>query len=268
MSRDKSAIQGKIEAIMRLAEDPGASQAERDLALSRVSALIEKHAIDAADLNPHSGQFVQEEIVKERFVTSDMRQLHAYRVRGFHRVVLAFGAGSYRSPKRTRDGVEELVVFAPVSVMESLRVLLPMLQMQEMAATEAYIKHVKKTDGAIKALLEYISEARRSGWDHKRATNALNREIRHRRQSFCLAWYTEVARKLEATRQEVIGQEGSKYLPVLVDTKTRIAQAMAALGLKDCRDVTVNRHGWAAGTEAGRWADIGQQRVGSRLALT
>lgn len=259
----------KIESLLRMAEDPGATEGERNLALSRAAEIAAKYQIDASKLDPHSGQYVQEDIATHTFEVPTGYGLNALRNRGLFQVVAAMGARGYAQD--VRKGVEEMVVYAAESTMDVLKVLIPSLIIQEASASAAYIRKLRKDDPWVRQIQDDISQLLAHDWSAKGHIKVLNAEIRRRRKSFCLAFFVEAAKRVEAKRADAVQGAGDKYSIVLVDTKDRIDQAMADLNLRPVhrRKTKWSADAWTKGSTAGAAAMVGQTEVNisGRIAL-
>lgn len=260
----------KIERLLRLAEDPGTTQEERDLAMQRALALAEKHQIDAAEIDPHSGRYKRGDIVTHVFPIPTTYGLNSTRTHGVYDVLRAMGGDGYSRQTTGRGKAEELVAYAPEAAMDVLKALLPSLILQEAHASAAYIKYLKANHPGLKAMQAVISDMRAQKADPRDFVNHLNSEIRYRRKSFCLAFFVEAAEKIRKTRKDAVQQAGRGYAMVLVDAADRIAAMLAEVdGLREARPGGKwDKDGWDSGTAAGRQALVGQTEVnGGRLAL-
>jgi hypothetical protein len=269
-------IRNRIKSLLRLAEDPNATQGERDSAIDRVAALTEKYKIDASRLDPHSGQWVREEIEIHTFHLPSTYGISNDRHHGVYQAVEAMGASAYliKQGHRRRNGgqryvMEGITVHATASTMQVLKVLIPSLVLQETSASTAFIAGLKKTDQNLLALQDVIRMLREAGADPKKYVNDLNRRIRLHRKSFCFAFFVEAAKRITAKRADAVREADDRYALVVVDTADRIAQSMAD------EELTNSRHrgrysaaGWDGGTEAGQQAMVGQTEVhGGRLEI-
>lgn len=271
MTTPDERIREKILSLLRLAEDPGATKEERDLALQRVLTLAEKHQIDASQMDPRSGQYTREAIVTHHFQIPSAYGLSSVRGHGIYDVLKAMGGDGYTCKTGgSRSKTEELVAYAPESSMSVLKVLLPSLLLQERTASNAYISYLKTSHPAFRELRTAITDIRAAGKDPKRYTAQLNSEIRYRRKSFCLAFFVEAAEKIRRTRKDAVQQAGRGYALVLVDTADRIKVMLDEVeGLRETRTRgRWSEDGWNSGTAAGQQAMVGQTEVhGGRLAL-
>jgi hypothetical protein len=263
-------IQEKIKSLLRLAEDPGTTQEERDVAMERVYRLADKHRVDTAKLDPHSGQYQREDIVIHTFTYPTSYGLNTTRGYGVIEVLNAIGGRGYvRSIPHGKGEQEELVAYATESAMEILKVLLPSLMLQEVNAGIKYIAETRQ-EPSIAHIQRLITAMKNDGNDPKDFVRHLNSEIRTRRRSFCLAFYSEAAERIRLKRADAVQEAGRGYEVVLVDTAARIAQMFEELdGLRNARTGGQwSTHGWEHGSAAGRRAMVGQTEVhGGRLAL-
>jgi hypothetical protein len=263
-------IRARIESLLRLAEDPGATDQERALALDRVAELTQKYAIDASKLDPHSGQYQREDVVTHAFRFPTSYGLNSARGHGINQIIAAMGADGYiRNVRRGKGTEEEMVVFATESTMEVLKVLIPSLTLQENNACRKYIERVQQEPG-IASLRKIVSLMRQDGKDPKEFKKHLDSEMRFRRRGFVLAFYVEAAERIRLKRKDAVQAAGRGYEVVLVDAAARIAQQMADIsGLSRSRPRgSISADGWDRGTEAGRQAMVGQTEVhGGRKAL-
>lgn len=266
-------IRTKIESLLRLAEDPGATADERANAMDRVAALMAKYQIDASRLDPHSGQYMQEEIVMHTFDIPSSYGLSDIRHHGLYQVVQAMGADGYAIKKWAgrRYRREGLRVHATESTLHTLRILIPSLILQETAASAAYIARTKQEDSGLIALRKTITAVRDAGGDAKACRKEFDAIIRSRRKGFCGAFYVEAAHLIKERRKDAVQEAGRGYDLVVVDTADRIRQSLADLDLstrKIRRDTRFSVHGWENGTRAGRQALVGQTELhGGRLEL-
>jgi hypothetical protein len=263
-------IREQIESLLRLAEDPGTSQDERDLAMDRVYRLANKHRVDATKLNPHNGQYQREDIVIHTFTYPTSYGLNTTRGYGVIEVLEAMGGRGYarRIPYGKKGEQEELVAYATESTMEILKVLLPSLMLQEVNANIKYIAETRQ-DPSITHIQRLITAMKNDGADPKDFVRHLNSEIRARRRSFCLAFYVEAAERIRLKRADAVQEAGRGYQVVLVDTAARIARMFEDLKLRSARSGGQwSTDGWDHGTVAGRQAMVGQTEVpGGRLEL-
>jgi hypothetical protein len=264
----------RVESLLRLAEDPGISAEERANAMAKVAAIVTKYQIDTARLNPHSGQYTQEEIVTHTFTVPSSYGVGLYRNRGIYLVVGALGGKAYtcRAPG-TKSG-HALTVYAAESTMNVLQALLPSLIVQEMNALSAYIRRLKEEDPWFITASATLATLRSGGerWerDLKSNTKVWNAEIRQRRTAFCMGFFVEAAKQVKEKRQDAVQGAGEKYAVVLVDTADRIAQAMADLNTRTIRQRKArwNLQAWGDGSVAGQAAMVGQTEMhGGRIAL-
>lgn len=264
-------IREQIESLLRLAEDPGSSQEERALALDRVTTLMEKYQVDASKVDPHSDRYTREDVITDVFRYPTSYGLNSTRGHGLFDVLKAMGADGYvrMVPRGKKGKEEELVAYAAESTMDVLKVLLPSLMLQEANASAGYIDKVRQEPG-LDSLQRVISKIRKNGGDPKLFTGQLNSELRRRRKSFCLAFYTEAAERIRLKRKDAVQEAGRGYALVLVDTADRIAQLLAEIdGLRNQKAGGMwSDHGWQHGTTAGQQAMVGQTELyGGRLAL-
>lgn len=276
MSNDS--IRTRVEALLRLAEDPNAAQNERDIALDRIATITEKYKIDASRLDPHSGQWVQEDIVTHTFDVPTAYGLSDTRHRGLYLVVEAMGADSYiiKNGHLRKNGTQRyvssgLVVHAPESTMHVLKMLLPSLLLQEASASAAFLEAYKKSDRGMRALTEVIRNLRASGQNPKSFESQLSKLVSVHRKSFSLAFYAEAAKRIQEKRSDAVQGAGEGYALVVVDTATRIQRSMEDLDLvsrKPRKDAGYSAEGWDHGTAAGQRAMVGQTEVhGGRRAI-
>lgn len=271
---DDTNIQNKIESLLRLAEDPEATPDEQQLAMERVHTLIAKYQVDASRLNPHSGQYVQEDIVAHTFEIPEIYSLGDLRHHGLYQVVQAMGADGYahknwNGRKYRREG---FTVHATESTMQALTVLIPSLILQEVTANSAYIRTMRAKDQRLTSLQDAIKEAKAVGANPKKYQNKLLSEIRKHRKGFCLAFFVEAAASIKERRSDAVQRAGRGYDLVLVDTADRIARSLAELELSTSKlrkDSRFSAHGWENGTRAGREAMVGQTELhGGRKELS
>jgi hypothetical protein len=260
------AIREKIEALLRLAEDPNASQAERDLALERVTRLATKHQIDASALDPHSGRYTREEIVQHVFTYPTAYALHQTRRHGVYQVIRAMGADAYGRHKRDGFAEEAHVVYAAASVMDVLRILIPSLIVQEMNASAAYIAEFKQSGWYRTVQQGIASLTRQRGRAAARdLVNRRNTEVRRRRTAFAMAFFVEAAKVIRDRRADAVREAGERYAVVLVDVRDRIRRMLEENeDLISPRNTTAGRyhpHAWARGSEAGARALVGQTEI-------
>jgi hypothetical protein len=270
----------RLEALLRLAEDPGTSQQERDLALERFTTLATRLQIDANAVNPHSGRYRQEDIVSHTFQVPASYGLGQTRYHGLYAVVMAMGANCYvnkeqmvRGRKKRRIVAEAvgLTVYAQESTMQALQVLIPSLVLQEANTSAAYIEQAKTEDSYLAALRDALHHTRRFQGNPKPIQNDLDRAIRLRRKSFCLAFFVEAAECVKTKRADAVQEAGRGYELALLDVKDRIRQSMDGLDLttrKERKDARYSADGWENGTAAGKQAMVGQTELGGgRSAL-
>lgn len=263
-------IQTKIEALLRMANDPAATEDERNLALDRVTAMVDKYQIDAARLDPDSGQYTREEIVSYGFRLPAALSLAQLRGSGLYQVVQALGAQGYAQYKSRGWERDTFVVYAAESTMEILKVLLPSLLLQEMNASAAYVKAAKAPGGQLAALVKGAADTRRAGDARalKAYTSALNKRVRLIRAGFCHSFFAAAAQRVRTTRADAVQAAGDRYSMVLVDTKSRINAAMDGLNVKSrSRGFRYDSDAWGAGAVAGAGALVGQTEFGGRGRL-
>lgn len=263
----------RIESLLRLAEDPNATQEERDNAMEKAATIAAKYQIDASQLDPNSGRYTQEEIVTHIFEVPTLHGLNQLRGRGLYQVVEAMGARSFRRPVHIKKQEDEVVVYATESTMDVLKVLIPSLLIQEANANAKYMKKTQKDDAWFLRVRTHIAEARKFSLyqQEREGTKALNAEIRRRRRSFCLAFFVEAAKTVREKRSDAVQSAGGGYALVVVDTQDRLDLAMADLGLRTikARKTKWSADAWAKGSDAGAASMVGQTEVhGGRTALT
>jgi hypothetical protein len=263
-------IREQIESLLRLAEDPVSTQEERSLALDRVTTLMEKYQVDASQLDPHSGQYTREAVITHVFTYPTSYGLNSTRGHGLFDVLKAMGGDGYvRSKRRGKGREEELVAYAAESTMNVLKVLIPSLTLQEANACAQYMKQVNQ-ERRISSLRQAAADIRKSGGDAKDFTRYITSELRLRRKSFCLAFYSEAAERIRAKRKDAVQEAGRGYQLVLVDTAERIARELSAItGLRNQKARGLwSDHGWRHGSAAGAQAMVGQTELhGGRPAL-
>ncbi|MDB4897218.1 MAG: hypothetical protein JWN15_3480 [Firmicutes bacterium] len=261
----------KIESLLRLAENPGATQEERDNAMEKAAAIAAKYQIDASKLDPNSGQYTQEEIVTHVFEVPTLYGLNFTRSQGLYLVMEAMGARAYLQHVHTKTQNRQVVIYATESTMEVLKVLVPSLVLQEANTNAAYLRKLKQDDPWFRETQSAIMEFRDFGDTAKKYTKLLNAAIRTHRKSFCLAFFVEAAKTVREKRADAVQSAGGGYALVVVDTAARLDQAMADIDLKNhkVRKAKWSAGAWDKGSAAGAASMVGQTEVhGGRTALT
>ncbi len=249
--------EGKVRALLARAEHPETPEAEAQACAAKAAELMLRHAIDEAGLRADRGQSPEPVVYWEHTVSG--RDGHARaRSAGLTAVIKAYGGecavrgdGTYR-----KDIV--LLTVATTSAHEALTLLLPSLTLQ--------------MDGAgARAAETYMigcpEELFRRKADRTRWRNGYLK-------SFLVGYGDAVAERIAAfrgvLREEAAAEKGSGAL-VLARDDRRVRDEFTARFpvLGKARGQRLRGDGFAAGRDAGRFADIGSGTVtGTRASLS
>lgn len=240
---DSMTTEDKISHFLKLAEDAGATQAERDTAAAQAERLMLKHGIDrltalAADRN-----------TDEKITTDSMFFGGAYgdaRMRAANQVLVTLGLKAYKSAAREVDGTNShasrvvagfrLTVVGFESDLADAMRMIRSLDLQSAVAVKAWARTQKNAWWAY------------SPADKTRA-----------KQAFALAFGIGAAARIKTEREEAVADAGAGTALVLVDRAHKVAAHFDTLGMRRGR-ATSRRwdgSGWSAGRSAGYNANTG-----------
>jgi hypothetical protein len=262
----------KIRAMMVLAENPGATEEERDQAARTATKWIAKHQIEANELrDAKKGE--KAEIVMFRMSISNRFNLGAYRADALcHAVVTPMGGKILRTNPKSAKYDATMTVFVSEDIKEAVEVLLTSLFLQ---MESGMAKGAKKL---------------RDELNNRWYTSAeIAQESKAYRVSYLRAFGFTVGRRVQEGRKEALdeavmeakaeayanGVDGKELANVgkdlvLVDDSARAKTAMDKYfadltgGKKVRKGRTsglVNARGHNAGVRDGQRADIGQTRI-------
>lgn len=237
----------KMDAIAKaiaLANDPSASQGEAEAALARVAALMDKYDITDEDLRRRKAategtQVEDENIVAWEYDVNVLGGHALHRVAAFHSVVKAMGAGVfYRHHKPKGLGYKHhivtLHVIAQSSVVDNLKIFLPMMEVQMERLGEQVSKRVSH-------------EARLAGGHHSGPGC-------HARRGFFRGFGSGIASRVATSREETVSEDtsGSKAL-VVRDRAAQVDSYMAQHypKLKNTKAQKFDGAAWGEGYVAG-----------------
>jgi hypothetical protein len=235
----------KIKKLLAMAEDKGATEAERESFREKATSLIIQWEIDEAQLTAAGDERLKyEKIVSERIWPSGTRTYaFEYATMGIHAAVGVGirGAHSKTYDRKTGKFIETFVVVGFESDVARFKLLYESLERQCAVALSQW---------ASSELQSWMS-----GTDKYKA-----------RRSFITGFGTRVRQRLTALREARISEHttssGNGAELVLVDRSAQLEKHVADLGWTMTRPRLVSSLGNRAGKIAGSQADIGQQRFG------
>lgn len=249
--------EGKVRALLDRAEHPETPEAEAQACAAKAAELMLRHAVDEAALRERRGDRPEPVRYWEHTVSGRDGQARA-RASGLIAVVRAYGGEcAMRGNGAYRQDITLLTV-ATESARAALALLLPSLTLQMDGAG------ARAADAHIQGFPEHLfrRKADRTRWRNGYL------------KSFLVGYGDAVAGRIAHARgrlhdDEPAGEEGSGAL-VLARDDRRVHDEFTARFpvLGKARGQRLRGDGFAAGREAGRFADIGSGTVaGSRLAL-
>ena len=249
--------EGKVRALLSRAEHPETPEAEAQACAAKAAELMMRHAIDEAALRARRGERPEPISYWEHTVSG--RDGHARaRSSGLIAVVRAYGGEcALRGDGTYRQDITLLTV-ATRSAREALTLLLPSLTLQMdgagVRAADSHIRH-------------YPEELFRRKADRTRWRNGYLK-------SFLVGYGDTVAERIAVARGELReatwAATGASCALVLADDDARVRGEFDARfpSLGRARGQRLRGDGFAAGRDAGRFADIGSGTIdGSRRAL-
>lgn len=250
-------IEAKIAHFLRLAENEGATQEERDLASSQAERLMLKHGIDRAMAeHADNNKVIKEEIV-QRHVFFGGGYGEA-RMQAAYSIVVALKLQAFKSERygidphsshgkngRMTKGVELYVVGFESDVMDALTLIFS-LDLQGAVAVKQYAKSQKDAW---------------SWYDNNRKTLA--------RKSFLIAFGNGAGKRIREQRVTVIEESSDGTALVLVDRAAQVKEFYDQKKLRKSRsrggayDYSAHNAGYAAGQNAnvGANALTGRARI-------
>jgi hypothetical protein len=250
--------EGKVRALLTRAEHPETPEAEAQACAAKAAQLMMRHAIDEAALRARRGDRPEPVVYAEHTVSG--RDGHARaRSAGLTAVVRAYGGEcAVRGDGTYRQDITLLAVTTR-SARDALALLLPSLTLQmDGTAARAADAHIGR----------YPEELFRRKADRTRWRNGYFK-------SFLVGYGDTVAERIAAARGELRDETGpaakdvSNTIVLLQDDERVRAEFAARFPvLGRARGQRIRDDGFAAGRDAGRFADIGSGTVGgSRRAL-
>lgn len=250
---NKMTLEEQIKHFLKLAEDAGATQAERDLAAAQAERLMLKHGIDEAMLP--GDERPAEQIVKESIFfggayareRSEMffRIVRAVKLRGYHTGV---GIRDHDVLSGKVVNGDRCTVVGYEGDVKSFMDLIRSLDVQASVALKAWNKG--QTWGY---------------WDD----NAAKQKAR---QSFLYGFGVGAGQRIEESRRVIIDQAPTGTALALIDREREVAKWLASnmrLGRGRARGRTLNGSASATGRSAGYNSNTGSKGLsGGRLALS
>jgi hypothetical protein len=231
----------EIEHYLRLASDPGATQAERDLASARAEKLMMKHSIERAMLDP-DGQSADEIVKRDVRIYGTKSSYSLNKVLGFQLVVKAMGlqvlVTDRRDPKNNWTGDKghmEMHIIGFSSDLDEAEMMVRSLDVQVMVALRAWSKSDEFKTGA----------------------GLLAREDMYRaKHEFVKYFGAGAAHRIMEEREAAIAESGPGTGLVLVTRAEKVRAAADKMtggttNHKSRQSGLGRGAGWAAGQEAG-----------------
>jgi hypothetical protein len=246
--------EGRIHALLALAEHPETPEAEAQACAAKAAELMMRHAIDEAALRARRGERPEAVVYWEHVVYGGDGHARA-RSAGLTAVVRAYGgACALRGDGTYRRDVALLLV-ATRSARDALTLLLPSLTLQMdgtgTRAADAYMEG-------------FPAELFRRRADRTRWRNGYLK-------AFLVGYADRVAERVEAARgrlRDDVPAEAGALVLARDDERVRKEFAARFPVLGQGRGQRLRRDGFSAGRDAGRFADLGSGTVtGSRPAL-
>ena len=249
--------EGRVRALLSRAEHPETPEAEAQACAAKAAELMMRHAIDEAALRARRGEGPEPVVYWEHIVAGGDGHARA-RSAGLTAVVRAYGgACALRGNGTYRQDIALLVV-ATESSRGALTLLLPSLTLQmDGAGARAADAHMG----------DFPAELFRRKGDRTRWRNGYLK-------AFLVGYGDRVAERIEAARGRL--RDGDDHAPaestslVLArdDERVRTEFETRFPVLGRAREQRLRRDGFAAGRDAGRFADLGSGNVtGRRPAL-
>ncbi|HEY0543348.1 MAG TPA: DUF2786 domain-containing protein [Actinoallomurus sp.] len=245
--------EARVRALLSRAEHPETPEAEAQACAAKAAELMMRHAIDEAALRARRGERPEPIVYWEHTVGG--RDGHARaRSAGLSAVVRAYGgACALRGDGTYRQDVILLAV-ATEAARDALALLLPSLTLQmEGAGARAADAHMGK----------YPEELFRRKADRTRWRNGYLK-------AFLVGYGDRVAERVEEARGRLRDEGPATPNAVVLardDERVRTEFAARFPVVGQARAQRVRRDGFAAGRDAGRFADLGSGVDGQRPAL-
>jgi hypothetical protein len=249
--------EGRVRALLARAEHPETPEAEAQACAAKAAELMMRHAIDEAALRAMRGERPEPVVYWEHVVHGGDGHARA-RSAGLTAVIRAYGGVCALRGNGTYRQDIALLVVATESARDALALLLPSLTLQmDGAGTRSAEAHMRG----------YPPELFRRKADRTRWRNGYLK-------AFLVGYGDTVAERVAAARGRLRDGDGAADGPgkalVLARDDERVRTEFAARFpvLGKAREQRVRRDGFAAGRDAGRFADLGSGTVGgSRRAL-
>lgn len=245
MSTDTDTLR-KIRALLATAEHPNTPIHEAEAAQALANRLITKYAIDRAllETGARTGEVVCRQIIVEAPHADVKRQL----------ITAAAKANGVRSIIMSTSTATRKVV-SLVGFDSSLDAL-------EMTYTSLLVQLANAA--------KMCGHTSRDWWRGMSAA-----QVGQHRKSFMLGWIAEVVERLEESARnataDATAEHGTSVAVVLADRRTvvdsKVRELFPNLGRARRQTQHVNAAAFGAGRTSGRSADIGNTRIGSRLAI-
>jgi hypothetical protein len=245
--------EARVRALLSRAEHPETPEAEAQACAAKAAELMMRHAIDEAALRGRRGERPEPIVYWEHTVGGCDGHARA-RSAGLTAVVRAYGgACALRGDGTYRQDIILLAV-ATESARDALALLLPSLTLQmDGAGARAADAHMR----------EHPAELFRRKADRTRWRNGYLK-------AFLVGYGDRVAERVEAARGRLRDEGPATPNAVVLardDERVRTEFAARFPVLCEARAQRVRRDGFAAGRDAGRFADLGSGVDGHRPAL-
>ena len=230
-------IKEKVQKLLNQAADREGTP-EGDSFYAKAFALMAEYGFEGRDLTaPSAGDEIVRKVVKFTGAYTDMQ------AKLFHAIARALHCTGFITSKRNSTAVPDATIFGLRRHVERVEMLFSMLMPVMMA-------------GAKKVRPDFYGDS----------TVVL-------RRSFMAGFAASIERRLAEAETTVADTDGG-YALVLVDDKAKaknaqedyLAEQGLTLGSRKSRS-SFNLNAYSQGGEAGKVADLGQTRVGGRLAL-
>lgn len=261
--RKRYDLEQKVKGLMKLADNPGATDDERDTATRMIAKLITKHQIDLALLREEARASRPVEIVSFEVYVSNRFGMGNVRAQAITSAVVEPLGGKvvwWHSASDSTKIDTKLLIFLPEDAADFAKLLIPSLLLQvETSLKVATVQHKRDLD-----------------MDWRLTRNEVTRLMALFRKGYLLSWGRTVGARIRAGREEAreeASRETGKEI-ALLDYSQRSEAAMDAwredrgLKIRKARKVLFSADGASAGRRDGARARLGTNEVGgSRTAL-
>lgn len=242
---DKFTTEDRIAHFLRLAEDSGATQHERDVAAEQAERLMLKHGIDrAAAMAADSNVQRDEPIVKETIFFGGLYAKE--RMEGTVALARAFGLQAYYANTWGVDGNNS---HANRQV-QGMRVTIVGFE----SDAQDVMRIIRSVDVQCAVAVKAWAKTQKDAWYWY---SAADKTVA--RRTFILAFGNGAAARVRLSRKEAVQEAGEGTALVLVNREAKVKEFYANINLRSSRSRgrRMDGSGWSAGHAAGYNANTG-----------